>query len=623
MISLRSAAEIVKTLNEIDETSEIEAKEISGNTVGKSIYETICAFSNEPDLGGGTILLGVKKEVSLFSFYAASGVKDPDKIALEIATNCNTLFNVPLRVEIKTEAVDGLNVVRVNVPEVPGHQKPIYIKGQMLPRGAFRRIGSADVRCTEEDLLVFYHGKQNKAFDTHVIDDASMDDIDPAAISAYRKARAESNAEAEELNWTDEELLHAVGALRRLDGKLRVTAAGVLIFGKTHAIRRLFPVHRIDYIRVPGRVWISDPENRFESIDMRGPMILIISRIIAAITDDLPKTFRLEDNRSGQRTDLPILPVRVLREAVVNALMHRNYQIHQPIQIIRYSNRLVIKNPGYSLKAEEKFDDPGSISRNPHIAAILHDTRFAENKGSGIRVMREQLEGTGLSAPSLDSDRVNDTFTAIFLFHHFLNRSDWEWLKQFSDLDLSEDQKRALIFVREVGAIDNQTFRSFSRVDTLSASRSLKKMRDLELLVLKGSSSKTYYEAGPRLIEAQEDPELTLGVNSQDKAPNSQDNSEISIKDVPAKLRVQIQAIALGRRAPPEKMFALIEALCSWRPLSASELAKLLERSNIYVAQSYLYPMIKDERLSFLYPEMKNHPNQKYVANKRPSQQAR
>lgn len=169
----------------------------------------------------------------------------------------------------------------------------------------------------------------------------------------------------------------------------------MLTFGKTSAIRRLFPIHRIDYIRVPGRVWISDPENRFESIDMRGPIILVISRIIAAITDDLPKAFHLEDNRSGQRTDLPILPVRVLREAVVNALMHCNYQIHQPIQIIRYSNRLVIKNPGYSLKAEEKFDDPGSISRNPHLAAILHDTRFAENKGSGIRVMREQLEGTG------------------------------------------------------------------------------------------------------------------------------------------------------------------------------------------------------------------------------------
>lgn len=101
--------------------------------------------------------------------------------------------------------------------------------------------------------------------------------------------------------------------------------------------------------------------------------------------------------------------------------------------------------------------------------------------------------------------------------------------------------------------------------------------------------------------------------------PNSQDNNEISAKDVPAKLRIELKTIALGRRTPPEKMFTLIEALCAWRPLSAVELATLLDRSSVYVAQSYLYPMVRGDLLRYLHPEIKNHPNQKYVAVKKPA----
>ncbi len=67
----------------------------------------------------------------------------------------------------------------------------------------------------------------------------------------------------------------------------------------------------------------------------------------------------------------------MVREAVVNAVMHRNYQHQQPVQLLRYSNRLEVQNPGYSLKTLENLGEPGSQWRNPVIASVLHEMGLA------------------------------------------------------------------------------------------------------------------------------------------------------------------------------------------------------------------------------------------------------
>ena len=152
--------------------------------------------------------------------------------------------------------------------------------------------------------------------------------------------------------------------------------------------------------------------------------------------DDLPKGFALEEG-DLQRQDKPVIPLRVIREALVNALMHRSYRSHSPVQIIRYANRLEIRNPGFSLKSPEHLGEPGSQPRNPKIAAALYDTRFAETKGSGIRVMRESMEQAGLTPPLFESDRGNDQFVARYFFHHFLGADDMAWLARFKDAQLS------------------------------------------------------------------------------------------------------------------------------------------------------------------------------------------
>lgn len=608
MIINKSAKDLIVLLNETDETEHLEAKTCS-KSVGKSVYETICAFSNEPDLGGGTLLLGVEKEEALFPFYSPSGVEDPDKISSDLASACHNTFNIPIRIDIHVEKVGKETVIRVNVPELPKSSKPLYIRSTGLPRGAYRRIGPTDIRCTDEDMPIFFSGKAERSYDEQIVRDATWADIDPKAIKAYRLARAETNPHAESLAWSDQELLHALGGIQYVEGNVKITNTGLLMFGTATALRRLVPSHRVDYIRIPGNKWVEDPDTPFQSIDMRGPLVTLISRVMASISDDLPKVFRVGTASTGQRQETPVVPLRVLREAVVNSLMHRNYQLNRPVQVLRFGNRITIKNPGYSLKNQDRFEESGSIIRNPRIAEILHETRFAETKGSGIRVMQKMMAESGLAEPTFESDRDSDEFTATLLFHHFLDEDDVKWLAGFKDMDLSNEQLKALIFVREVGAISNSIYRSLSRVDTLVASKSLRKLRTMELLVETGSGKSISYVAGPEMLKRLGgSSEFTIHGNTLTMHGNAPKNLE----DLPVSLRKDVRTAQLRSRLSADDAMDLIGRLCEWSELSLAEIAEFLGKSPSHVSQRYLSTLIDKQKLEYVIPEMPQHPNQKY-----------
>jgi len=550
------------------------------------------------------------------------------------------MFNRPLRIEIKTEEVDGKAVIVVTVPEAAAQDKPVFLKAQGLPRGAFRRIGSTDQRCTEDDLVVLYQNRQQESFDTGLIGDAAIEDFSPDAIADYRQSRREANADAEELRWSDEELLQALGCVRvNENAKSQPTVAGLVLFGKSIALRRSFPMTRVDYIRVPGRDWVPDPERRFDSIEIRDSLFRLIRRVQAAILDDLPKAFGLEEG-DLQRTDTPAIPQRVIREAVVNALMHRSYRTHAPVQIIRYSNRLEIRNPGFSLKSLEHLGEPGSLPRNPKLAAALYDTRFAETKGSGVRVMREMCEKAGLAPPLFESDRGQEQFVVRLFFHHFLGPDDLAWLSRFGELQLSDAEARALIVTREVGAMDNATWRDINKVDTLTASHGLKKLRDAGLLQQEGRGSATWYRPTDKMLREvgglssnlgglSSDPDglssnlrgLSSNLDTLSSNPNGVSGEIDPVEDserrrllneLPGELAAQVGAV--GQRRPPEVVREIVVALCQCRNYRAEELAQLLVRNVETVRANYLRPLLSDGRIAMTRPEKPNDPDQAYRA---------
>lgn len=633
---MESLKELMLQLNATDECNKIEAKRAS--EVGKSIMETVCAFANEPNLGGGYLLLGVEKEDntnSLFPEYIVSGIatESLDKIQTDLASQCSEMFNKPIRPNIKIESINNKNAIVVYVEELAEEQKPLYIKNKGLPQGAYRRIGAADLKGTEDDLSIYY--KNTESFDGTIAKDAELEDLSDASIELYRKYRFDLNPLAEELQYSDIELLRSINAVKKKDSEYSVTYTGLLTFGNKMALRRILPMVRVDYIRVSTNDWVQDAENRFTStLDMRGSLLELVQRIIHTISDDLPKGFELTDENIQAKN--MGLPLRVLREAVVNSLIHRSYKENSPIQIIRYPNRIEITNPGFSLKTEDQLGEPGSVNRNPFISAIFHETNLAETKGSGIRTMRRLMENVSMMPPTFESDRENNRFTVRLLLHHLLNENDLMWLKHFDNYNLTDNQKRILVFIREVGAVDNSSARQINGSEPNITNIELRKLRELKLLDQKGGNRHTFYlpselfkntysETVENLLNS-ENKELSALPTNLNALPTNLSTLPTNLIGIATKLSNYSQEKLDGlleineridrlpkRIKDKAELNKIILDLCEIDSFKLNEIATVIGRNEKYLYQDYIKNLLLSKNLNYKYPDMINHPDQAYL----------
>jgi len=643
-----SIEELLGRLQVRDECNRIEAKE-SKTTLGKSALETISAFSNEPDLGGGYLVLGLKKNDSETSNerYIVQGVDDPDKVQQELAGVCRDTFNIRIRPKIYVHHYNGRNIIVAFIPEAFCRDKPIFIESKGVEKGSFRRIGSGDHYCTAEDLDLLYQSRRQQHYESDVLNDVSWEDISPKAIEEYRRLRARIDPNAEELKLDDQGLLLSLKTAIKKNGEVIPTIGGLLLFGTKAALRREMPMAaRLDYIIVEGIEWVPDPSKRYSyAIDYREALVTLMPHLHSQIMSDLPTKFGLEEGHL-QRTDTPYIPRDVIREAIANALMHRDYRSHQPTQIIRYSNRLEFRNAGYSLKPIEELGEPGSKPRNPLIAAVFHELKHAEAKGTGIRAMRECMQKAGLSTPPIiESKREGNEFDLILLPHHLLDRETLEWLSQFGDIDLSDAQRQALAFTRAVGAITNQDYRQLNGTDTLAASSALRGLRDANFLHAKGKGNGTYYVLGPRVTERtpytslpdkEEASLISLGdkgVTPQISALSEGLTPHIShlregltphisplckgleaipkgFPPLPEELKQQLAS--LGERSKRGEIKDLIKKLCSLGPLQLTQLAQILGRNPRHLRDRHLSKMVGKRELVYQYPNQPAHPQQAY-----------
>ncbi|MDY0071115.1 MAG: ATP-binding protein [Thauera sp.] len=614
---MRSAQDLLDELNAVDESTRIDAKRASD--LGKSVMETVIAFANEPGLDGGYLLLGVDWAINAKgdTVYTPAGLSNPDKVQADLASQCASMLNVALRPQMQLEQIDGKTLLVVYVPEADARLKPIYKKATGLPSGAWRRIGSSDQRCVDEDLWALQdNARPMRGVDSTVLDDARMEDFDPAALAEYRRVRATVNAQAEELGYSDADLLEAVGAVRREGEALHPTLAGILLFGKPMALRRMLPMVRIDYIRVPGMEWIEDPHNRFQSIDIRKPLVLALPQAEASVVDELPKGFYLPEG-SMHSVQEPIVPRKVIREAIANAVMHRTYTKHNPIQIIRYSNRIEVRNAGHSLKPMAQLGNPGSWPRNPLLGSVLRDLNLAENKGSGIRTMRRLAADAGLTLPEFQSDREADTFCVTLFLHNLLTEDDHAWLRSLTPDPLDEDETKVLIYARATGAVDNTACRDFSGLDTLTASRVLRRLRDKGLLDKQGGGNRTYYVLrGPAMPAPPDMAACNPGPAAGGDLPASMGGlpqSPHAWPDLPPELQLRIDNA--GAKPRQAEVRALLLELCRLQAFTVAQLCQILNRSDAKeLRRTYLRPMREAGLLRLKYPETEKHPHQAYIA---------
>ena len=222
-----------------------------------------------------------------------------------------------------------------------------------------------------------------------------------------------------------------------------------------------------------------------------------------------------------------------------------------------------------------------------------------------------------------------------------------EWLAQYAEFGLVNEQKLALVFVREVGAIDNATYRQLDSSITHARARlEIHKLCDLGFLEKKGQGRNTYYirtskvvSLGERLRPQNErllpqhgtlgekiPPQHgTLGEKippQGEKIPPQHGTFEIEsqtksrnelLRELPKGLQERVAK--LGKWASREKVSQLLVDLCAFKPYSYEELALIIQRAAKPMKDKYIKPLRLANKLFYWIPEMINHPLQKYVAD--------
>ena len=634
MISKDKILELWKRLLEQNVEIDIEAKRVR-DKVGDSVMQTICAFSNS---GTGYLLLGVSENDESHDDFWISGVTNAEDIFSNIQNNCRSQFTTSINIDGGIATIEGKKVLVIEVRELDKSAKPCgFISGSNKKNysktGVWLRGINGDYEATVEELQPLIMAKLGHDYEQTILPSATMDDIDPKHIERYRRLRKEVKPNASELEYSDTELLLALDVATEKEGIIYPNVAGILLFGSDKALRRLMPSARVDYIRNAGTVWVEDIDKRFQyTNDLREAIITMIPKLEATVIDDLPKHFNLPPN-SLTRADTPLLPQAVVREAIVNMLMHRDYSVNRPSQINRFSDRIEFSNAGYSLKPIEKIleGQKGSELRNPIIAQVLYDLTLAETKGSGITIMNRGLKNAGLSPVIFKSSRAYNDCETVLRLQQLIAEEEMLWLKQFDSL--TDTEAEVLILAKKMGQITNKDIRENVGLDTLQASSILRKFCKNNYLLQHGKSSNSYYLLNSCYTDncdslAGNDQSLagaSTGLNelsypnnepsypnNEPSYPNNEPsypNNEVEISDNTHLISIATPA-RLKKRLPNDELRAIILQLCQHDFLSLIKVSDLIARTT-QTTQNHLTALVKEAKLAKKYPQ-DTHPSQAY-----------
>lgn len=479
----------------------VEAKR-AAREMPSDLPETLSAFANTSE--GGVVLLGIDEA----SGFSITGVQDVERVSSRLAQACRDELEPPISPMLASDEVDGKAVVVIEVPELPPHQKPCFIKSRGLVNGAFLRIGGTNRKLTAYETAVLMANRGQPAEDASPARAATMDDLDPALVSAtIARVRARRGAAFSAVD--DATMLRRLGVLTR-DG--RPTVAGLLALGRFP--QEFFPQldMTFSFYAQPDREPLPDGTRFLDSASIDGPMPAMLDEALRRIR--LNMRHRAVIHGAG-RVDVPDYPEAALREALSNAMMHRDYSgmaQGTQVRIEMFSDRIEIESPGglYGPVSTESLQagDPVSSSRNAVLAKLLEDVvgtdgeAIAENRGSGIATMQRALRHARLGPPEF-FDQVR-RFTVRIRNATLVDDETFAWIESLDQPGLSERQVAALALARQGATLTNARYRAVAGCDAGTATRDLGDLRDRGLLRKLGAGHRVSWRLSPELARAGE-----------------------------------------------------------------------------------------------------------------------
>jgi ATP-dependent DNA helicase RecG len=257
------------------------------------------------------------------------------------------------------------------------------------------------------------------------------------------------------------------------------TVAGVVLFGSSPA--DILPQCRVSIEAKRGRGTVQSDFNR--------PLIYFRDHLDAFFKKEMRYFTEI---RGLDRIQEPEYPIVAIREAAFNAVLHRNYQAGARVDITLTDAAITVRSPGallkpISLAALQEFNAP-PYSRNPHIAVALYHLGWVEEKGSGLRRMRDAMIEAGLQAPTFAYD---GGYLLVTL--HGNGRTNRIQISPSQLTNLSRIELKIVEMISRKGPVTARRVASTLRVDITTARRHLRRLIGRKLIARKGTGPDVTY----------------------------------------------------------------------------------------------------------------------------------
>lgn len=398
----------------------------------------ICGFANAQ---GGTIILGVKDDKTVI------GIENAKKLLEDIPNKVQSVLGIMIDVNLeeRTEG-DVLEIVTEAYPY------PVNYKGRY-----FYRSGSTMKELIGSALNKFLLEKQGKHWDSVPVPGTAINDIDSNALENFRSmARKNQRIKPEDLKDTNEHLLSKL----QLVETDKLKRAGVLLFYSD-------PEQYISGAYIKIGYFESDDDLIYQD-EIHGNIFMQIERLL-----DLMFTKYIKQNISydgATRIETFEYPFNAIREAILNAIAHKDYSMSTPIQISVYPDKIIFWNPGQlpdQWTIENLLIKHPSIAYNPDIANTLFRCGYIESWGRGTLKMINECKEIGVPSPKYE-------FNMSGFFVTF--RKDIYHKEYLETLGLNDRQIKAVLFVKEKTTISNSQYQDLNKTSRITATRDLSEL---------------------------------------------------------------------------------------------------------------------------------------------------
>lgn len=472
-------------------------------SIAADIGEALVAFANAD---GGELLIGVEDDGTV------TGVPHDDTEIAQLLAAPTTHVHADSELPISQAQKLIIGDKPVLFFAVAKGTTEIY----QLPDGrCMRRKDKSTVPETAKRILFDRQETKSREYDRHFVDGASVSDLDLGLLQTL--------ADSYLRGLSVERYLQQLGVAEYGVAGLRLRMAAVLLFAVD--IQRWHPRSQVRILKVSGTDLRAGEGYNVQSDEaVHGNILELLVNAWEKLRPFL--AYKTEFGSDALFEQKYLYPELACREALVNALAHRDYSTHNGIDVFIFDDRMEIRSPGAllsTLTVKDLEDLQGAHeSRNALIAKVLRENKFMRELGEGMRRMFALMEENEMEHPRLLSDGTS--FSITLPNKSVFSARQEEWLNLFNRFDLSPRQKRIIaVGVDEQPLSQSDIYRAMNTEDRDTYDIEVTGLRRARILIeIRTNASASNYRKRHKIPKAQV-PRFKVQLPSEGTTPNNTD----------------------------------------------------------------------------------------------------